>query len=323
MNSELVPPSPRVVQWIHPSYRDLVIEQLSIDAALRTRFLQLMNLEGVKLTVSQAGGGRGDRRMPLLVSDQDWLLLSARTQQLLEDLEMSKAVSMLRVFRSAMVDATGEDRTRLSKILGACCDAIKRKLDATKDVIRAAQLRELFEATVLVDPLPALPQLGPTWNAATAALRVTIKDAVDKSSSIDAQAVDEWARLAELLTANEPRFMRQAGYPEAFIDDVAQIIVTVRRDASAEGSDFEDPEDLATEADRMDALEKALKKLSEVFPKARRELSELTSTVATQADYLRQAYREAVPYLDEGYDGEEARSSSSQIFDIDALFSDL
>jgi hypothetical protein len=323
MNSELIPSAMGVVQWIHPSYRDLVIEQLSIDAALRTRFLEVMNLEGVKLTVSQAGGGRGDRRMPLLVSDQDWLLLSNRSQQLLENLEISKAVSMLRIFRSAMVDAAGRDRTRLSNILGVCCDTIRKRLDAAKDVIKAAQLRELFEATVLLDPLPALPQLGPTWNAATSALRATIKDADEKSFSIDAAFVDEWARLAELLTTNEPRFMRQTGYPESFARDVAELIAIIRREAAAEGGDFEDSEDLVAEAERMAILEKALKKLAEVFPSARRELSELTSIVASQEDYLRQEYRDANPYQEEGYDGGEIRSSSSQTFDIDELFSDL
>jgi len=153
MKSELVPSSSRVVQWIHPSYRDLVIEQLSLDVTLKSRFLQVMNLEGIKLTVSQAGGGRGDRKLPFLVSDHDWVLLSARSLQVLDGLEIPKAVSMLRVFRSAMVDATGSDHTRLSTILGSCCDSIRKRLDATQDVIRAAQLRELFEATVVVDPL--------------------------------------------------------------------------------------------------------------------------------------------------------------------------
>jgi hypothetical protein len=320
MKSELIPKPSGVVQWIHPSYRDLVIEQLSLDVALRSRFLQVMNLEGIKLTVSQAGGGRGDRKMPLLVSGNDWTLLSARSLQVLDSLEIPNAVSMLRVFRSAMVDATGADRMRLSAILGSCCDAIRRRLDAAQDVIRSGQLRELFESTIMVDPLPALPQLGPTWKAATSALRTTIKDSIDESTSIDEEVVDEWARLAELLQTNEPRFMRQAGYPQAFADDIAQLAGLVRQEAGAEADDIED---LLAEAERMDTLEKAMKKLMDLFPKLRDELSELASAVSSQEDYLRQAYRESNPYEDEGYDGGEVRQSASKTFDIDELFIDL
>jgi hypothetical protein len=227
---------------------------------------------------------------------------------------------MLRVFRSAMVDATGADRMRLSAILGSCCDAIRRRLDAAQDVIRSGQLRELFESTIMVDPLPALPQLGPTWKAATSALRTTIKDSIDESTSIDEEVVDEWARLAELLQTNEPRFMRQAGYPQAFADDIAQLAGLVRQEAGAEADDIED---LLAEAERMDTLEKAMKKLMDLFPKLRDELSELASAVSSQEDYLRQAYRESNPYEDEGYDGGEVRQSASKTFDIDELFIDL
>ena len=321
--SEPGSPSSGVVQWIHPSYRDLIIEQLSLDMSLRSRFLKVMNLEGIKLTVSQAGGGRGDRRMPLLVSDDDWVLLSARSLQVLESLEVAKAVSTLRVFRSAMVDAIGSDRARLSAILGSCCDAIRIRLDTTQDVIRSGQLRELFESTVMVDPLPALPQLGPTWKAATSALRATIKSSIEESTSIDEEVVAEWTRLAELLETNEPRFMRQAGYPQAFSDDIAQLIAITRREADKEADDFEEPDDLMAEAERMDTLEKAMKKLMDLFPKIRHELSELASVVASQEDYLRQAHRELSPYEGDGYDGGEAQQSASRTFDIDELFIDL
>jgi hypothetical protein len=73
----------------------------------------------------------------------------------------------------------------------------------------------------------------------------------------------------------------------------------------------------------MGILEKALKKLSELFPGVRRELSELASIAASQQDYLTQAYRESNPYEDDTYDDGEIRASKSETFDIDGLFSDL
>lgn len=117
--------------------------------------------------------------------------------------------------------------------------------------------------------------------------------------------------------------MRQAGYPQAFSDDIAQLIAITRREADKEADDFEEPDDLMAEAERMDTLEKAMKKLMDLFPKIRHELSELASVVASQEDYLRQAHRELSPYEGDGYDGGEAQQSASRTFDIDELFIDL
>ena len=65
-NPIVVLPFSLTVQWIHPSYRDLVIDELSQDQSLRLRFLQMANLEGIKLALSQAGGAKGERHLPLL-----------------------------------------------------------------------------------------------------------------------------------------------------------------------------------------------------------------------------------------------------------------
>jgi hypothetical protein len=53
------------VSWIHPSYRDLVIEELSTDSALKHEFLENTNLDGIKLALSDTGGAGGARKFPL------------------------------------------------------------------------------------------------------------------------------------------------------------------------------------------------------------------------------------------------------------------
>ena len=49
----------RYVEWIHPSYRDLVIEQLRDGGSLKSEFLHRMNVAGVKLALSDTGGSTG------------------------------------------------------------------------------------------------------------------------------------------------------------------------------------------------------------------------------------------------------------------------
>jgi hypothetical protein len=67
-----------MVDWIHPSYRDLVIDELIQDSSLRNTFLRRASLEGVKLAVSDTGGQCGERRLPLIRSAESWDILEER-----------------------------------------------------------------------------------------------------------------------------------------------------------------------------------------------------------------------------------------------------
>lgn len=57
---------------MHPSWRDLVIEEVAADAAARQRFLHAAGIDGVLLALSTGGGAAGERVLPLVVSDADW-----------------------------------------------------------------------------------------------------------------------------------------------------------------------------------------------------------------------------------------------------------
>ena len=63
--------TPLGIGWVHPSWRDLVINELREDTAARRRFLDACALHGTMLALSQQGGIAGERRLPLLVSDSD------------------------------------------------------------------------------------------------------------------------------------------------------------------------------------------------------------------------------------------------------------
>jgi hypothetical protein len=313
----------RSVGWIHPSYRDLIVDQLATDEALRKRFLEVMNLEGVKLAVSQGGGERGQRKLPLLVTEQDWTMLLAKCLSLLDNLGTTEAVSLIRILRSATVDLTGVDRSRILRVLAECCERVTAKMDAAKGIIKESDLRELMEATVMMDPLPVLPQMGLTWRAATSALTTTVKEAAENSTPIDADAVLEWARLTDLVTKNEPRLMRQVNYPQAFTGEITQLLLAVGKE-SEDDAEYEDPDELLAEADRFDTMGEALKIIERLFPELAGEISKAMSSAASQEDYLREQYRDAQQGPEEGYDGGEIRSGlGSQPFDVDSLFSDL
>ena len=71
------------LSWMHPSYRDLVIEELSRDVAFRRNFLRTCSVNGLKLAVSEAGGAAGTRRFPLMVDKSAWTMLTQRAGELI------------------------------------------------------------------------------------------------------------------------------------------------------------------------------------------------------------------------------------------------
>jgi hypothetical protein len=87
--------TPLGIGWVHPSWRDLVIEELREDPIARHGFLSVSGVDGVTLAVSRAGGVAGERTLPLLITDGDWDVLGDRVPALLGELEDGDLPRML------------------------------------------------------------------------------------------------------------------------------------------------------------------------------------------------------------------------------------
>lgn len=75
------------IDWVHPSWRDLVIDRLREDATERRSFLRRCGTYGALLALSGGGGVSGERELPLLIDDADWDALTDRLGELLRELE--------------------------------------------------------------------------------------------------------------------------------------------------------------------------------------------------------------------------------------------
>jgi hypothetical protein len=93
------------VAWVHPTWRDLVIERLAADAELRRHFLGRCGPHGVVLALSTAGGAAGGRALPLVVGDEDWDALGDRIYALIPELDHRELAAVLRALRAALVAA--------------------------------------------------------------------------------------------------------------------------------------------------------------------------------------------------------------------------
>jgi len=310
----------RSIRWIHPSYRDLVINELVQDEKLRLQFLSLMDLEGIKIAVSQAGGATGDRRLPLMGSEKSWEMLQTRCLFLINTSEPNVGLNLLRVLRSAALDATAGVKCKLTEVLATCCDAVRQSWDEKGITLKAEQLKDYFEASIAVETLPVSPQLGPSWRSAYSDFKKAVSDVLKNSVALDEGALLEWARLTAVIRDNEPRYLKQIKFPETFESDLTELLRIVEEEC-AYVPDSGNPDDLWSEAERFETIAKALEALVDLFPKRKRSVNGVLSKVTAHENEVRGLYYREAPDEDEP-DYDPVRESSDS-FDVDSLFCDL
>lgn len=67
-----------VIDWIHPTCRDLAVKKLGDHHVRRRAFLLKCSLPGIRVAVALGAGREGESNFPLLRSDDDWDIISAR-----------------------------------------------------------------------------------------------------------------------------------------------------------------------------------------------------------------------------------------------------
>ena len=90
------------IEWVHPSWRDLVIEHLATDAQARLRFLSRCSVHGATLALSVAGGREGRRQLPLMITDADWDALADRLYLIVGELDVPDLTALLTSIEEAI-----------------------------------------------------------------------------------------------------------------------------------------------------------------------------------------------------------------------------
>lgn len=152
------------VTWVHPTWRDLVIERLSANRALRRHFLGRCGVHGIVLALSVAGGDAGQRQLPLVSSDEDWDLLGDRLYTLAPELEVTE-LSGLMTALAATIDALepapadSEPRVLATILL----TRVGQRWDSNRVVIPLAALDAWLTLSRRLAPPLAPPSLAATW----------------------------------------------------------------------------------------------------------------------------------------------------------------
>jgi hypothetical protein len=316
----------RYVEWIHPSYRDLVIEQLRDGGSLKSEFLNRMNVAGIKLALSDTGGSSGRLRFPLISSSKDWDILRARTAQVATTVGIDQCTTLLTALANAMDGSTGHERSALLEILKGTCHIVRGRWDLEQVELDAPAINAYSAASEYTSPIVPMPSLEPAWRAALSRMQSQVRDP-DADFLFDPGALDDFLALVEAIKNAEPRLLRRLGFPEDLDDDFKALLVRVDGELQTKRT-YSDRDSYDGEADASFGLAASLNRLRQAAPEIGEVARSTISSLTLNANRCRQKYeeldeKEEEDEKDESTAYEEFRSGSDDAFDINAVFLDL
>ncbi len=213
------------ITWVHPSWRDLVIEQLAADDRMRQSFLANCELDGALLALSVGGGTTGERRLPLLARDTDWDLLTDRLAQLLRVADERDTLRTLTTLRTSLL-ATGEGsgRTELQALAAEMLDVLRRRFDRGREPLPLLALELWLQVARQCDAPPPTPSLTNTWGELVPSMSASPADRETL------RRVEAWLDLVAILDEHDRAALRRLGFPArqsdaalAFIERIAAL----------------------------------------------------------------------------------------------------
>ena len=314
----------RYVEWIHPSYRDLVIEQLRDGGSLKSEFLNRMNTAGIKLALSEAGGATGRLRFPLVNSAKDWDILEERSLHVARNSGTEHCTTLLTIVTEALDCSVGQDRTAVQRILKAICRILRERWDSDQVELDASAINAYAAASERASPMEPMPALEASWHAAVQRLQFQLgSDEVD--FLFEVESLDEFLSVVEAIQNSEPRLLRRVNFPGGLDNEVEALIARVDRELNSDRF-YTDKDGYDSEADASFSLAASLNRLDSL-------VSHLEKPVKSRIDKLNQnANRCRAKYADlESEEAEEEDSTrykeyqarSEEPFNIEAVFVDL
>lgn len=256
-----VPPS--AVTWVHPSWRDLVIDQLERDPVRRRAFLARCGIEGALLALSIAGGPAGERNLPFLIDDADWDELLAHVDALVGELDTAERVRLLRQVSEAVLDRSHDDDRRATAELDAlAARLLETILPHGVDTTTLVVLPEWYALAELVREPPPAPDVTRVW------IETVPTEELDLAARDGVAALEAWTVLVEVMDRHDPAALRRFGFPAAQDEVVGRLFA---RDAPVLAAGLTKDEALA--------LRRLARSLAPLFPDRRTALRAFSSHV--------------------------------------------
>ena len=218
------------VEWVHPSWRDLVIDHLRENPEPRQAFLANCTLEGILLAISAGGGPAGARTLPLLRTDNDWDLTTDRIARILATASQPEVVRILDALAATagqIRDAQGRDRDELDALISTTFRATARRCDAQYALIDVYLIGAWLRLARETPEAPPPPSVDRTWT------ELLPSPMVDLGAPASLDAAIKWLELGELLREHVPDQAQLYGFPEQHRDRIHALVAQTQRRLNA------------------------------------------------------------------------------------------
>jgi hypothetical protein len=210
------------ITWVHPTWRDLVIDQLAGDAALRGHFISHCGPHGVVLALSTGGGAAGRRRLPLICGDADWDALGDRVYALVSEAEPAELIALLSALERALeVLGDGPANQEAQVLARVALGRAAASWEDSREPVSLAVVEAWLSVSRRLEP-PLLPtSLSVTW------AELLPCGPPDLSDRVEVQRFADWLILCELLSDFSPALpetLRLGGHEAVLMDGfLAQV----------------------------------------------------------------------------------------------------
>jgi hypothetical protein len=197
------------IGWVHPSWRDLVIDELRENAVARQRFLSVCGIYGVLLALSLQGGAAGERSLPLLLGDRDWDTLGDRVAELLSELEDQELTPLLLALADAVsAELEPAQHVEAESLTRYLLGAISRGWSKHAQAVPVFLLEAWYGANSTLAEHAEPPPIARTW----CELHPARAQLIGGLTAQDLQALDDWLALAQILATHDPAALRHLGF---------------------------------------------------------------------------------------------------------------
>lgn len=317
---------PPGLDWMHPSWRDLLIDFLITNIPIRREFLRRCGAYGILLALSSYGGHEGTRQKPLLIEGEDWNELESNVIALLRANNIEDAFKILAAIHDSLktefdiIKNMNNYRHPLLVLANNSLNICRETWGKYNQILNNEILKLYFIISEFIIPLPPSPNLKHTWDYQWEEIKDEIDDNVGRSTSFIDQ-MEKMIELIDIIIENEPRFIRQVSFPENYINITQEAIFKIKNDLDYDVA-LVDEDDYDNEIEWHSNTLEIVDKIPYVFP----ELTDLSAKI----EKLIQRKQSQIEDEKQQHDFEEEDDSYKHTsrhpsggFDIDELFKDL
>lgn len=318
--------------WVHPSMRDLVINYLVSNKTSRLDFLSKCSIGGISLALSIGGGSEGTRTFPLVIDEEDQLILKERIKELIFNVNSNELKKLLENIREAKIKSSEIEYKDIvnfiNDIFEIVIDEVLLRWKNKEEIIDVQMLNLYFNMVKYSKTFRPSPQLNYTWDKYFSKITKSFTYPEDYVKSHSYTAIDQFLDLVKIISRENPRFLKYVNFPECFTELCCNFIKACIRlsesvDYSISAPGISDYELFSSEAEKYHDLHDIVEKIFnlnidiEIGLKPEEAL-DIIYEVASEWEQM--AQEESGPEPD--YD--DYRSSEYEDYvDIEEIFSDL